>query len=99
MHIITPTRLTEFWKEHPNAEQSLKRWRNITKKAHWQNIIETRQDFPHADMAGECTIFNVSGNNFRIITKIYYETGTLLIRFILTHAEYDKGVYKNDCNC
>ena len=99
MHIISKKKLKEFWEVHPSAEQPLKNWFQITKKANWENLVEVRQDFPHADLAGICTVFNIGGNNFRLITKIYYPNKVVLVRFVLTHAEYDKKIYKNDCEC
>ena len=97
MHIITKRRLREFWLKHPEAESSLNSWYKITKKAVWNNLAETRTNFSHADLAGICTIFNIAGNNYRVITKIYYPNKKVLIRFVLSHADYDKKVYKNDC--
>ncbi len=99
MHIITKKSLQEFWQKYPESESSLKSWYKITKKAEWKNLADTRKDFSHADLAGVCTIFNIGGNNYRLITKIFYPNKKVLIRFVLTHAEYDKKVYKNDCEC
>lgn len=99
MHIITKKRLQEFWEKHPDSEVSLKNWYKVTKKANWENLADTRKDFRHADLAGVCTIFNISGNKYRLITKIFYPNKVVLIRFVLTHAEYDKKIYKNDCEC
>ena len=99
MHVISFKRLREFWEQHPDAEEPLRRWYKIAAKARWQNLPETRRDFPHADLAGVCTIFNVKGNAYRLISKIYYPTQVLLVRFVLTHAEYDKGDWNNDCEC
>ena len=99
MHIITIRKLREFWQQHPDAEEPLRRWYKITAKAHWQNLADTRQDFPHADLAGVCTIFNIKGNAYRLVSKLYYPSQTLLVRFVLTHADYDKGGWKNDCEC
>jgi mRNA interferase HigB len=99
MRIITKRTLREFWDQHSNSETSFRNWYEIAKKANWGNLAEVRNDFPHADLAGVCTIFNIAGNNYRLITKIYYDTKTVLIRFVLTHAEYDKKPYKNDCEC
>lgn len=99
MHIISKKRLQEFWKKHSASETSLKSWYKITKKASWKNLADTRTDFPHADLAGVCTIFNIAGNNFRLITKIFYPNKKVLVRFVMTHAEYDKEGYKNDCEC
>ena len=97
MHIITKKRLQEFWKKHPDSETPLKSWYNITKKANWESLADTKADFSHADLAGVCTIFNIGGNKYRLITKIFYPNKKVLIRFVLTHAEYDKKNYKNDC--
>ena len=62
MHIISFKKLREFWEQHTNAEEPLRRWYKITQKAKWQSLADTRQDFAHADLAGICTIFNVKGN-------------------------------------
>ena len=99
MHVITLRKLREFWQLHPDAEESLRRWYRVTKKAHWQSLIDTRSDFPHADLAGVCTIFNIKGNAYRLVSKIYYPSQVVLIRFVLTHAEYDRGRWKDDCEC
>lgn len=99
MHVISFKRLREFWQQHPDAEEPLRRWYKIIVKAQWQNLAETRSDFPHADLAGVCTIFNIKGNDYRLISKIYYPSQTALVRFVLTHADYDKEGWKNDCDC
>ena len=99
MHIISKKALREFWENHPDSETSLINWYRITKKANWENLAEAKADFPHADLAGLCTIFNIAGNNYRLITKIYYPGKKVLIRFVLTHAEYNKKGYINDCKC
>jgi mRNA interferase HigB len=99
MHIITKRALRVFWEKHPDAKESLNYWYQVARKNNWQNLVEVRKDFSHADLAGVCTIFNISGNKYRLITKIYYQDQVILIRFVLTHAEYDKGGYRNDCEC
>ncbi|MBX7171254.1 MAG: type II toxin-antitoxin system HigB family toxin [Pyrinomonadaceae bacterium] len=99
MHIISKKALRDFWEKHPNSKTSLQSWYSITKNAEWENLADVRADFPHADLAGICTVFNIAGNNYRLITKIYYEDKVVLIRFVLTHAEYDKKPYKDDCEC
>jgi mRNA interferase HigB len=99
MHVITLRKLREFWQQHPDAEEPLRRWYRIAKKEQWNNLAETRREFPHADLAGVCTIFNIKGHAYRLIGKIYYPNKTVLLRFVLTHAEYDKGAWKHDCEC
>lgn len=99
MHIIGKRRIVEFFKKRATAQSNLKSWLKITKKADWKNLTDVRKVFPHADLLGNCTIFNICGNKYRLITKIFYDTKVVLIRFVLTHAEYDKKPYKNDCEC
>lgn len=97
MHILTKRRLREFWSKHPDAESTLRNWYKYTRKAAWSNLAETRVDFAHADLAGACTIFNIGGNKYRLVTKIFYPAKKVLIRFVLTHEEYNRKPYKNDC--
>lgn len=99
MHIITKKRLREFWKKHPQAETPLINWYKLVKKAEWKNLAETRSDFPQADLVGVCTVFNIGGNKYRLISKIFYRSKKVLIRFVLTHREYDDEKFKDDCEC
>ncbi len=99
MHIISPKALKEFWSKHPAAETPLRAWLKTTRSATWKGLVDTRTDFPHADLAGICTIFNIGGNKFRLIAKIYYPSKLVLVRFVLTHAEYNQKGYKDDCEC
>jgi mRNA interferase HigB len=96
MHIITRVRLKEFWEKHPNAEISLRLWYKLTSLAQWQNFVELRQVFPSADQVENLTVFNIGGNNYRLITLVDYEYKKVFIRHVLTHAEYDKQNWKND---
>ncbi|MGF1933855.1 MAG: type II toxin-antitoxin system HigB family toxin [Nostoc sp. ChiQUE02] len=96
MHIISRARLSEFWEKHSNAQTSLRLWYKLTSVAEWQNLVELRQTFPSADQVGNFTVFNISGNNYRLITLVDYEYQKVFIRHILTHAEYDKDDWKND---
>ena len=99
MHIITKKALREFWEKHPDSKTSLLSWYQTAKKADWANLVDVRKDFPHADIAGVCTIFNIGGNKYRLITKIFYPNKKVLIRFVMTHAEYNEKTYRNDCEC
>lgn len=97
MHIISLKRLREFWAHYPDAELPLREWYRTATRASWQTLAETRRDYSHADKVGRCTVFNIRGNHYRIITKIFYDNQTILVRCVLTHREYDKEVWKNDC--
>ncbi len=97
MHIISKRPLREFWENHPDARQPLEDWWKITDHADWKNLAETRADFPHADPVGSCTVFNIGGNKYRLITKINYRSKIVYVRSVLTHSEYDREGWKNDC--
>ncbi|MEZ4735915.1 MAG: type II toxin-antitoxin system HigB family toxin [Caldilineaceae bacterium] len=94
MHIITRKRLQEFAGEHPNAESGLEHWYRLIKRNNFRSFVELRQTFPAADQVNDLTVFNISGNHFRLIAAIHYNTGRVYIRHILTHAEYDRGDWK-----
>ena len=96
MHIISKSYLKQFWEKHPQAEVSLRLWYKITSEHRWKHFDDVRQVFPHADLVGQLTVFNISGNKYRLITKIVFPKGRIYIRAVLTHAEYDKGNWKND---
>lgn len=101
MHIITRRRLTEYANKHTNAAASLTAWHTVAKAAQWQPITEVRKIFPHADAAQVAsdktvTIFNIAGNNHRLITAIHYNTGKIFILKILTHSQYDKPNWKKE---
>jgi mRNA interferase HigB len=73
-------------------------WLDIAKKAQWQNLQDVRQTFASADgvPVGNkvYTVFNIAGNNFRLIVKIEYQYQKIFIKYLLTHVEYDKGDWK-----
>lgn len=96
MHIISFSRLREFYEVHSTAKTGLLAWHKITKAANWQNFDQLRQTFPAADQVSNFTVFNIGGNNFRLITLIDYSAKKIFIRHVLTHADYDKNKWKND---
>lgn len=97
MHVISRKRLKEFWGSYLDAQTALAEWFRVTSKATWHSLAEVRRVYPHADPVGDCTVFNIRGNRYRLVTKIYYEHQTVLVRKVLTHAEYDEGKWKDDC--
>ncbi len=91
MHVISRAQLITFWLKHQDAEVALRYWFNKVSKANWKNINELKKDFPSADYVGENrVVFNVKGNNYRLIVVIYFDGQKIYIRFVGTHAEYDK---------
>lgn len=99
MHIISKPIIREFWLQNPNSETQLSSWYKQCRKADWKNLAEIREMFPHADLVGECVVFNIGGNKYRLITKIKFKAKIIYIRFVLTHKEYDQDKWKKDCRC
>ncbi len=96
MNIISKKTLMSFWQKHPTAKRPLKGWFTQVKQADWQNFAELRRMYPSADLVKRLTVFNIGGGNYRLIVRVEYKLQRIYIRHILTHAEYDKGWWKND---
>ena len=98
LHIISHKRLVEASRKYKDAGVPLDAWYRTAKIAEWKNLDEVRRTYPHADgvRAGErvYTVFNVAGNKYRLVTEIYYEDQTILVRHVLTHVEYDREEWK-----
>ncbi len=94
MHVISRRSLRDFAVTHANAGMALDAWYRIAKAARWNNLVEVQATWPSAEAVGELTVFNIKGNTYRLIARINYRSGTLFIRSVLTHAEYDKGTWK-----
>lgn len=91
MRIIAVKTLREFWENHADAEQPLKSWYKETTDTRWNDPNDIKQRYPSADiLPGNRIVFNIKGNAYRLIVKIHYNTGIVFIRFVGTHAEYDK---------
>jgi len=91
LRIISRKTLREFWIKHKDCEQQLKSWHRETEKAKWKNPNELKLEYPSASILdNERIVFNIKGNKYRLIVKINFEYQIIWIRFIGTHAEYDK---------
>jgi mRNA interferase HigB len=94
MHVLSRKRLKEAGAQYPGLETALDVWYRIAKKARWSGLAEVRKVWASADAVGPFTIFNIKGNQYRLITEINYGTGRVFVRHVLTHAEYDRGRWK-----
>ncbi len=91
MRIISKKILREFWTKHDDCEQQLKSWFQETSNSSWRNPKEIKKEYPSASfLEGNRVVFNIKGNKYRLIVKINYDYQMLWIRFVGTHAEYDK---------
>lgn len=96
MHVISRRKLREYCKEHADSYEALDDWYVTASKASWGNLTEVQAIYPKAEAVGYFTIFNIKGNKYRLIVSINYEKQVIYIKYILTHAEYDKDNWKND---
>ena len=91
MRIIAKRTLRDFWIKHADSEQQLKSWYRETEKTKLNNINDLKKDYPSASILQENRIvFNIKGNSYRLIVKFNFEYQICYIRFVGTHAEYDK---------
>lgn len=97
MFLIGQRKITKFIRKHPNAKASLERWVVLITKNDFDSFTDLTSIFPSADYVRPYTVFNIRGNNFRLITEISYLEKTITIDSVLTHAEYDKETWKNEC--
>ena len=89
--IIAKRTLKEFWEKHPDCEQHLKTWYDIAWRAAWKSPNDVKETFASASIiANNRVIFNIKGNNYRLVVQFNYQRQWAFIRFIGTHAEYDK---------
>ena len=94
MRVISKKKLRDYYTSNVQAEIPLTEWyyKMIETKA--SNIFELRQVFNSVDPVFDYTIFNIGGNNYRLVTAIHYNTQACYLRTIWTHAEYDKAINK-----
>ncbi|MEO6003727.1 MAG: type II toxin-antitoxin system HigB family toxin [Opitutus sp.] len=91
MRILSRKTLKSFWEKHRNAEEPLKAWFHECKTAHWKSFTQIKARYRSADaLEGNRVVFDIKGNTYRLIVRIHYNTEIVFVRFIGTHAEYDK---------
>jgi len=103
MRIISKARLKQFW-ELPgcrDAEGPLRAWHThvSNKTIAWQSWGDVKTEFGNASHVGNCVVFNIGGNKYRLITRILYPSQKVFILKVMTHKEYDKGNWKKECGC
>ena len=99
MWVVSQSRLREFWTTHPRAEEPLRMWYGLVSAASWTAFADVRALFPSADLVGNCTVFNISGNHFRLIARIFFGNHKVYVLRVMTHAEYDRSPWVESCHC
>lgn len=95
MKIISNRALRAFAVAHPLAEAPLQGWRRVIEKNAFSNWAELKAAFNTVDRVGELVVFDVGGNKYRLIAFIRFAKQIVYIKAVLTHREYDKGVWKS----
>lgn len=91
MRIIAKKTLRDFWQKQLDCEQQLKAWYQEAEKAKWKAPKDIKLEYPSASfLQDNRVVFNIKGNHYRLIVRINYSYQIVWIRFIGTHAQYDK---------
>jgi len=91
LRVIARRTLREFWEKHADCQQQLKSWYQEAEKASWKNLNELKNEYPSASILQDNrVVFNIKGNSYRLIVKLSFDYQMIWIRFVGTHAEYDK---------
>ena len=93
MRIVSHRKLVEFYSSEGNgdAQSALECWYDTAERAQWKNLSDIKVDFPATDYVGnQHYVFNIKGNDHRLVVVIKFTVGRVYIRFVGTHAEYDR---------
>jgi mRNA interferase HigB len=90
VRIISKQTLVRFWERHPSAAQSLRAWYEIASVAKWKTPHDIKATFASASFVGQNrVVFNIKGNDYRLVVAVAYVLGAMYIKFVGTHKEYD----------
>jgi mRNA interferase HigB len=91
MRVIAKKALREFWERHPDAEEPLLAWYREVEQEDWDTPAKVKEKYRSASIVGDNrVIFNIKGNDYRLVVRINYPYRVVYIRFVGTHAEYDR---------
>ena len=91
MRIVAITTLQAFWTKHPNAKVPLQAWYALASRAKWKSPADIKEAYRNASfIANERVVFNIKGNDYRLVVLVRYGQGLMFIRFVGTRAQYDK---------
>lgn len=89
--IFAKSTLRKYWEKHADVEQHLKTWYDTAMSCDWKDPNDVKSTYANASILKDSrVVFNIKGNSYRLVTKFNFEKQWIFIRFIGTHAEYDK---------
>lgn len=90
MNVVTRKRLRAFWEKHPDSKEPLNAWHKVARSATWKNAAEVVTALPGVSVLNDNRfVFNIKGNDYRLVVKISFRFKTVFVRFVGTHPEYD----------
>ena len=103
MRVISKSRLVQFW-EAPGREDSegpLRAWYTHvnSRTVDWHRWADIKAEFATASHVGNCVVFNIGGNKYRLIVRVLFPSHKVFILKVMTHREYDDGKWKEECGC
>lgn len=91
MRVIAKRTLVQFYENHADAKTPLLAWHDFVLKSEWKTPQDIKNDFATASFVGNnLVVFNIGGNNYRLVVEIAYQIGVVWVKFIGTHSDYDK---------
>jgi mRNA interferase HigB len=96
MHLISIGKLRAEASQYPDVSRPIQDWYNFIRKSEPTCLEDVRLVYRETEAVGNLTVFNIKGNNYRLIVDIDYEESVVYYKYFLTHAEYDKNRWKND---
>lgn len=105
MNVISWKRIKEFCEsrktaqEQAEAERVFSTWYALADCAEWKNFAELKQTFGSADSVGNCVVFDVGNNNYRLIGRVLYRGRMVCVLDVMDHKTYDKKNWRKSCRC
>jgi len=103
MRVISKSRLRQFWElpDRGDSEGPLRAWHTHVnnKTVSWHSWGDVKSEFGTASIVGNCVVFNIGGNKYRLITRILYPSQKVYILKVMTHEVYDENDWKEECGC
>lgn len=96
MNLISVRNLRNDAARFSDVKKQIEVWIATVKEANWQNLEDVRKAYRDAEAVGDFTVFNIKGNDYRLIVGINYMKQAVYYKYFLTHAEYSKDKWKND---
>lgn len=91
MRVVSKKMLIDYYEAYPQAKTALSEWFEKTREANWRSFADVKKSFSSVDNLGDKRyVFNIKGNDFRLVVLIVFTPKTVYIRFVGTHAEYEK---------